>query len=83
MFKSLWEIWSVPPWVGETLFLILWVTTTEKSNIGTTKINSTGLRGEFSIPLSRGIQSKIILVNPSTYPTKSVPESPKYSLAGG
>ena len=45
--------------------------------MGTTKIKSTGLSGEINIPLLRGLQSKIILINPSTYPTKSVPESPK------
>ena len=32
---------------------------------------------------SVGIQLKIIDINPSTYPTNKVPESPRYNFAGG
>ena len=76
-FKSLWDIWSVPPVVGDFLFLILSLVTTTKSNIGTTNTKRAGLSGERRITSCDGFQSKIMLINPSTHPTKSVPESPK------
>ena len=41
-FKSLWDIWSVPPVAGEILFFILYTKTVEKSNSGIVKKRKTG-----------------------------------------
>ncbi len=46
-------------------------------------MNKIGLNGETNTPSTFGIQSKIIEINPNTYPTNRVPESPKYNFAGG
>ena len=76
-------MWSVPPIVGDLWLLILSEVTIRKSSIGTVKINYIGLKGETNMLSSVGIQSKIIDMNPSTYPTNKVPESPRYNFAGG
>jgi hypothetical protein len=76
-------MWSVPPIVGDLSLAILSEVTIKKSNIGTVNINKIGLKGETSTTLSFGTQSKTIDTKPSTYPTNSVPESPKYNFAGG
>jgi hypothetical protein len=70
-------MWSVPPIVGDLSLAILSEVTIKKSNIGTVNTNKIGLKGETSTTFSFGTQSKIIDIKPSTYPTNSVPESPK------
>ena len=41
-FSNLWEMWSVPPLVGEILFFILCINTVEKSNKGIVKNKKMG-----------------------------------------
>ena len=65
------------------LLLTLSEVTIRKSSIGTVNINKIGLKGETNTTSTIGVQSKIIEINPSTYPTNRVPESPKYNFAGG
>ncbi len=48
-FNNLCEIWSVPPVVGEILFLILNVNTVAKSNKGILKNNKTGVKELYKI----------------------------------
>ena len=40
--NNLCDMWSVPPVVGEILFLILWINTVKKSSRGKVKKRNTG-----------------------------------------
>ena len=42
--NNLWEIWSVPPVVGDILFFILYTNTVKKSRTGIVKKRNTGAK---------------------------------------
>ena len=81
--NSLWEIWSVPPIVGEIPFFILWEITIDESNKGIIKNNNKGLINDVYIVFSTGVQLNKMLIKPKQYPINKLPESPRYNLAGG
>ena len=71
-----WEMWSVPPVVGDILFLILKINTVIKSKTGIVKNKNTGAKKLYRIWLPSGFQSNRILINPKTNPINKLPESP-------